>query len=183
MKYAGDDGVAAYGVVMYVSFIFIAIFIGYSIGTAPIASYHYGANNESELKSILRKSSVITLTLGAAMLVICAIFATPLSAIFVSYDKALLDMTARGLFIFSFSFIFTGFSIFASSFFTALNNGPVSAAISFLRTLVFQLGGILILPIFFELDGIWYSIIVSEALAMITTVIFLIANKRKYNYM
>ena len=183
MKYAGDDGVAAYGVIMYVSFIFIAIFIGYAIGTAPIISYHYGANNEHELKSILRKSSVITLTLGASMLITGAMFAGPLSAIFVSYDKALLEMTTSGLFIFSFSFIFSGYSIFISSFFTALNNGLVSAALSFLRTLVFQLGGILILPIFLGLDGIWYSMLIAEVLAMATTVILLFANNKKYKYM
>ena len=183
MKYAAEDGIAAYGVIMYVSFIFIAIFIGYSIGTAPIISYHYGAKETDELKSLLNKSTVVCFVLGIAMTLICAFLAAPLSAIFVSYDKALLEMTARGLFIFSFSFILSGFSIFASSFFTALNNGPVSAAISFLRTLVFQLGGILILPIFFELDGIWFSMLLAEILATITTVIFLIANRRKYNYM
>ena len=138
LKFAAEDGVAAYGVIMYVSFIFIAIFIGYSIGTAPIISYHYGAGSKGELKSLLGKSTVISFALGGVMTLICAIFATPLSAIFVSYDAALLEMTARGLLIFSFSFLLSGFSIFASSFFTALNNGPVSAAISFLRTLVYQ---------------------------------------------
>jgi Na+-driven multidrug efflux pump len=183
MRFAAEDGVAAYGVIMYVSFIFVAIFIGYSIGTAPIISFHYGAQNNRELKSILRKSTVITFLLGGAMTLISAAFSTPLSAIFVGYDKALLEMTAKGLFIFSFSFLLSGFSIFASSFFTALNNGPISAAISFLRTLVYQLGGILILPIFFELDGIWFSMLTSEILALITTVIFLIAKRKKYGYM
>lgn len=183
MKFAAEDGVAAYGVIMYVSFIFIAIFIGYSIGTAPIISYHYGAGSKGELKSLLGKSTVITFALGGAMTFICAIFATPLSAIFVGYDAALLEMTARGLLIFSLSFLLSGFSIFASSFFTALNNGPVSAAISFLRTLVYQLGGIIILPIFLELDGIWYSMLAAEVLALVTTVIFLLAKRKKYGYM
>ncbi len=183
MKFADEDGVAAYGVIMYVSFIFIAIFIGYSIGTAPIISYHYGAQNNGELKSLLRKSTAISFTLGGAMTIISALFATPLSAIFVGYDKVLLDMTARGLFIFSFSFLLSGFSIFASSFFTALNNGPVSAAIAFLRTLVYQLGGILILPVFFKLDGVWFSMLAAEMLALITTLIFIFAKRKKYGYM
>ena len=183
MKFAAEDGVAAYGVIMYVSFIFIAIFIGYSIGTAPIISFHYGASAKDELKSLLKKSTVISFALGGIMTLLCAIFATPLSAIFVSYDNKLLEMTARGLLIFSFSFLPSGFSIFASSFFTALNNGPVSAAISFLRTLVYQLGGIIILPIFFELDGIWFSMLAAEVLALITTLIFLFAKRKKYGYM
>lgn len=183
MKFAGEDGIAAYGVIMYVSFIFIAIFIGYSIGCAPIVGYHYGANNSDELKSLLKKSTVISFALGAAMLVLSFLFSRPLSAIFVSYDAELLDMTARGMRIFSLSFLFSGFCIFASSFFTALNNGPISAAISFLRTLVYQMAGVLVLPIFFELDGIWYSMLASEIFALLTTLIFLFANRKKYNYM
>jgi len=183
MKFAGEDGVAAYGVLMYVGFIFIAIFIGYSIGCAPIIGYKYGANDENQLKSLLKKSTVINFTLGAAMLTIAFVFARPLSSIFVGYDKELLEMTTRGMRIFSLSFIFSGFCIFSSSFFTALNNGPISAAISFIRTLVYQLLGVLILPIFFKLDGIWFSMLVAEILALMTTLIFLFANRKKYNYM
>ncbi len=183
MKFAGEDGIAAYGVIMYIGFIFIAIFIGYSIGSAPIVSYKYGAGDTDELKSLLKKSTVITTVLGVLMVALAFFFAMPLSSIFVGYDKALLDMTARGLKIFSLSFILSGFCIYASSFFTALNNGPVSAAISFMRTLVYQLLGVLILPIFFELDGIWYSMLASEALALITTIAFLFAMRKKYNYM
>lgn len=183
MKFAEEDGVAAYGVIMYVSFIFIAIFIGYSIGCAPIIGYHYGAQNKDELKNVLKKSTAITLAAGAVMLAFGFIFATPLSKIFVSYDPVLLDMTVRGLKIFSLSFFFSGFCIFASSFFTGLNNGAVSAAISFLRTLVYQIALILILPLIFELDGIWYSMLAAEVLAFITTVIFIFAMRKKYGYM
>ena len=182
MRFAGEDGVAAYGVMMYVGFIFIAIFIGYSVGTAPIVGYNFGAKNEHELKSLLRKSAVISFALGIAMTLTAFIFARPLSMIFVSYDEALLEMTVHGFRIFSLSFVLSGFCIYGSSFFTALNNGIVSAAISFMRTLVFQMAGILVLPIFWELDGIWYSMLAAEALALITTFIFLIANRRKYNY-
>jgi Na+-driven multidrug efflux pump len=182
MRFAGEDGVAAYGVMMYVGFIFIAIFIGYSVGTAPIVGYNFGAKNAHELKSLLRKSAVISFTLGIAMTLIAFIFARPLSMIFVGYDTALLEMTVRGFRIFSLSFVLSGFCIYGSSFFTALNNGIISAAMSFMRTLVYQAVGILVLPIFWELDGIWYSMLVAEALALITTFIFLFANKKKYNY-
>jgi putative MATE family efflux protein len=183
MKYASENGVAAYGVIMYVSFIFIAIFIGYSISTAPIVGYNYGAANTEELKSLLKKSTVITFGLGSVMLILAFAFATPLSMIFVSYDTELLEMTARGLRIFSLSFLLSGFCIFASSFFTALNNGPISAAISFLRTLVYQMLGVLLLPLFFELDGIWFSVLAAEILAFVTTLAFLFANRKKYKYM
>ncbi len=183
MKFAGEDGVAAYGVIMYVSFIFIAIFIGYSIGSAPIAGYNYGAQNTDELKNVLKKSMLICFTLGAAMFIVSAAAARPLAGIFIGYDEDLLNMTVRGMRIFSVSFIFSGFSIFVSSFFTALNNGLVSALISFLRTLVYQLLAVIILPIIFELDGIWYSMILTNVLALITTLIFLFALRKKYHYM
>lgn len=183
MKFAKEDGVAAYGVIMYVSFIFIAIFIGYSIGCAPIVGYHFGAQNTDELKNVLKKSTVITLAGGALMLAFGLAFATPLSKIFVSYDPVLLGITVRGLKIFSLSFIFSGFCIFASSFFTGLNNGVISAAISFLRTLVYQIVLVLLLPVFFELDGIWYSMLAAEFLAFVTTVIFIFAMRKRYGYM
>ena len=171
MRLVGEDGVSAYGVIMYVSFTFIAIFIGYAVSTAPIVGYHYGAQNKEELQSLLKKSTIITFSVGVLMAAICFIFATDLSSIFVGYDKQLLEMTERGLRIFSFSFILSGFSIFGSSFFTALSNGPISALISFMRTLVYQLLGVIVLPIFFKLDGVWYSMLVAEILALLTTLI------------
>ena len=183
MKFAKEDGVAAYGVIMYVGFIFTAMFIGFSISCAPVVGFHYGANNTSELKSILKKSTLILFVSGGVMLSVGEIFAEPLARIFVGYSPELLLMTARGLRIFSLSFLISGFCIFSSSFFTALNNGPVSAAISFMRTLVYQLSLVLILPIFFRLDGIWFSMVVAELLALFTTLIFLFANRKKYQYM
>lgn len=183
MKYAGENGVAAYGVLMYVSFIFIGVFIGFSIGSAPIISYHYGAKNHSELKSLLKKSSVITAVFSVLMVLLGEVLAKPLSLIFVSYDASLLSMTIRGFAIFSLSYFFTGFAILGSGFFTALNNGLVSAIISFLRTLVFQIAAVLILPIFWGIDGIWVSVIVAEASAVLVAVIFLFALRKKYNYM
>ncbi len=183
MRFAGENGVAAYGAIMYVGYIFIAIFIGYSVGTAPIIGYHFGAANTDELKSILKKSAVIILLLSVSMAALALLLARPLSLIFVSYDEQLLEMTVHGFRIFAFSFLASGFCIFGSSFFTALNNGLVSALISFMRTLVFQMGLILILPVFFELEGIWYSMLVAELLALIVTVIFLFANRKKYRYM
>ena len=180
IKYAKENGVAAYGVIMYVSFIFIAIFIGYSIGTAPIIGYHYGAANKNELKNLLKKSTVISFAVGTAMLIISFTCAKPLAMIFAAGNEELLSLTVHGLKIFSFSFIFSGFCIFASSMFTALNNGPVSAALSFMRTLVYQLVLILVLPAFFGLNGVWFSMLIAEALALITTVFFVLIKRNKY---
>lgn len=183
MKYAGENGVAAYGVLMYISFIFISIFIGYSIGTAPIIGFHYGAKNTDELKSLLRKSICLIGCTSILMVFVGIVLAEPLSSLFVGYDEALFEMTLKGFIIYSFSFLFCGFSIYASSFFTALNNGIVSAVISFLRTLLFQSLCVLILPIFFELDGVWFSVIVSETLAAILSASCIYAFRKKYNYL
>lgn len=182
LKYAGEDGVAAYGVLMYVNFVFIAVFIGYSVGTAPVISYHYGAQNHKELKGLLKKSIVIICIFAFMMFISAELLAKPLSMIFVGYDEDLLQMTLRAFFIFSFSFIFAGFPIFGSSFFTALNNGLLSASISFLRALVFQVLAVLIFPIFLGLDGIWLSIVAAELLAMIVTVLLTVLKRKKYNY-
>ncbi len=182
LKYAGENGVAAYGVLMYVNFVFIAVFIGYSIGTAPIVSYHFGAANHTELHSLLKKSMVIILIFSLVMFLLAEVFAYPFSYIFVGYDKTLMDMTLRGFLIFSFSFLFAGFAIFGSGFFTALNDGLTSALISFLRTLVFQIAAVLILPLIWELDGIWISIVAAEVMALIITMIFIILKREKYKY-
>lgn len=183
MRYAKENGVAAYGVIMYVSFIFVAMFIGYAVGTAPIVGYHYGAANTRELKNLLKKSTVICFGTGAATTALALLLSSPLSTLFAGYDPELYNMTLHGFRVFSFSFIMSGFCIYGSSFFTALNNGLMSAIISFMRTLVFQTVGILVLPIFWELDGVWYSMLVAEVLSLITTVILLILNRKKYKYM
>ncbi len=183
LSLAGENGVAAYGTLMYIQFIFIAIFIGYTIGTAPVVSYNYGAQNHEELKSILRKSLILTGLAGVIMMFLAQVLAGPLANIFVGYDAELFQMTKHAFRLFSFSFLLAGINIFASAFFTALNNGGVSAAISFLRTLVFQVLSVLILPVFFKLDGIWWAITVAEAFAIVITLIFLIANRKKYHYM
>lgn len=182
MKFAGEDGVAAYGVLMYVQFVFIALFIGYAIGSAPIIGYHYGATNHSELKNMLKKSIIIMSVSGVVMTLLAQALALPLAKVFVGYDEGLFDMTVHAFRVFSFSFILAGINIFASSFFTALNNGAVSAAISFLRTLIFQSTAVIVLPMIWELDGIWLSITVAEVFALIISVIFLVAKKKKYNY-
>ncbi len=182
LKYAGEDGVAAYGVLMYVNMIFLAVFIGYSMGTAPVVSYHFGAANTEELQSLRKKSLIIIGVASVVMLVLAEILARPLGLIFSSYDQTLLNMTVRAFFIYSFSFLFSGFGIWSSSFFTALNNGPVSAIISFLRTLVFQVAAVLILPLIFELDGIWLSIVVAEFLAVVVGFIFFVALRKRYKY-
>ncbi len=184
MRFAGEQGVAAYGVMMYVSFIFVAIFIGYSIGTAPIIGYNYGAENHKELKNIFKKSIIITIVLSISMTILGIVLAKPLSLIFVSHNISLLNLTIHGFKLFSFQFLFCGIAILGSGFFTALNNGLVSALISFLRTLVFQLIAILTLPLIITpaTDGVWLSVVVAEFTATVLTVIFLIANKKKYKY-
>lgn len=182
LAYAGEDGVAAYGVLMYVNMIFIAVFIGYSIGTAPIISYHFGAKNENELQGLLKRSTVIISVSAFLMLALSFVLAVPLSKIFVGYDEGLYNMTVRGFYINAFSFLFAGFAIFGSGFFTALNDGITSAAISFLRTLVFQIIAVLVLPLIFKLDGIWYSIVVAELMAVVVTVFFIYIKRKKYGY-
>lgn len=182
MRFAGEDGVAAYGVIMYVNFIFIAMFIGFVIGAGPIVSFHYGAGNTDELKSLRKKSINIVYLAGGTMVIVALALSSLLCRIFVGYDATLYDLTLRGFRIFAFSYLVTGFNIFGSAFFTALNNGGVSAVISFLRTLVFQIAAVLLLPIIWELDGVWLAIIVAELSSAIVTTIFLVAKKRQYNY-
>ena len=182
MRLAGEDGVAAYGVIMYVSFIFAAISIGYAVGSAPVVGFHYGAENSGELKSLLGKSVRLTAGAGIAMAVLAAVLSAPLSKIFVSYDQELLEMTVRGFRVYAFSFLFVSFNIFASSFFTALGNGGVSALISALRTLVFQCVGVLILPILLELDGVWLAVVAAAAAACAVSVLALVLNRKVYRY-
>ena len=182
MRLAGQNGIAAYGAVMYVEFAFIAVFIGYSIGTAPIVSYHYGSENHNEVKNMLQKSFKIMSILGITMMVLAQILASPLAKVFVGYDKQLFDMTVHGFRLFSFYFILAGINIYASSFFTALNNGMISAIISFSRTLGFETLAVIILPIFLQLDGVWLAITVAEICAFVISISFLIAKREKYHY-
>lgn len=182
MRYAGEDGIAAYGVLMYVNMIFQAIFIGFSVGSAPVVSYHYGAQTDGELKSLRQKSLVLISLFSVMMLIAGQLLAYPLSAIFVGYDDGLMEMTVHAFTIFSFSFLLSGFSILGSSFFTALGDGLTSALIAFLRTLVFQSAAVLILPLFWGLDGIWSAIIVAEVMAALVTFLFLAWKQKKYHY-
>lgn len=182
LRYAGENGIAAYGTMMYVNFVFLAAFIGYSIGTAPVVGFHYGAQNHSELKGLLRKSLVIIGGFSITMLLSGYVLADPLSRLFVGYDPELMDLTKSGFYTFALSFLFAGFAIFFSGFFTALNDGLTSALISFLRTLVFQIAAVMILPIFWGIDGIWWSVVVAEALTVVTGVIFLVLKQKKFQY-
>jgi len=182
LNYAGEDGIAAYGVLMYVSLIFQAAFIGYSVGAAPAVSYHYGAQNHGELKGLLRKSFVLISIFALSMFAAAELLARPLSLVFVGYDQDLLELTLRAFLFYSFSFLFSGFPIFGSAFFTALNDGLVSALISFLRTLVFQVAAVLTFPLVWKLDGIWLSIAGAEAMALAVTLLFLAGKRKKYRY-
>lgn len=182
MKFAGQDGIAAYGVIMYVNFIFIAIFIGFSIGSSPIIGYHYGAENNDELKSLLKKSLLIIATISLALTVFAELLSSPLAKIFVSYDENLFAMTRDGYRLYTLSYLICGFNIWGSAFFTALNNGFMSATISFLRILVFQIICLLLLPAIFDVNGIWISIVVAEFLAVSVTATLIIKNREKYQY-
>lgn len=182
MKFAGENGVAAYGVIMYVNIIFMAIFMGYSFGSAPIISYHYGAGNHQELKNLFRKSIKLLAISGVLLVLLSEIFARPLVAIFAGKDLELLAMTTRGFEIYALAFIVMGFNVWGSAFFTALNNGVISGTISFLRTLVFQIASILILPAILGIDGIWLSIIAAEMLSLVITGVFLFIQRKCYHY-
>ncbi len=182
IRYAGENGVAAYGVLMYVNLCFLALFIGYVIGAGPVVSFHHGAQNHAELKSLVRKSLVLIGAFSFCMLVLCEVLAVPLSDLFAGYDAALHDMTVRGFRIFAFSFLFAGLAIFGSSFFTALNNGLISALISFLRTLIFQTAAVIVFPLIWGIDGIWASIVGAEVMAALTAMIFLAVFRKKYRY-
>lgn len=182
MKLAGADGVVAYGIIMYVSFIFSGTYQGYSIGAAPIVGYHYGAGNKEELKSLFKKSLILVQTASLLLTLFAELLAEPLSGIFVSYDKDLMNMTTNAIRLFSLSFLIGGINVFASSFFTALNNGFVSALISFLRTLVFQIIMIFLLPAVYGLNGIWLAVVAAELLALIVSVACFIINHKKYGY-
>ena len=167
---------------MYVNFVFLSAFIGYSIGTSPVVSFHYGAQNHSELKNLLKKSGVIIGLCSVAMLVLGWALAMPMSRLYAGYDPALLEMTVHGFKIFAWSFLFAGFAIFSSGFFTALNDGLTSAIISFLRTLVFQIAAVMLLPLIWGIDGIWWSVVVAEVMAVLVGLIFLAAKRKKYGY-
>ena len=183
MKYVGEDGVSAYGVLMFVQFIFVAIYIGYAIGCAPITGYHFGAQNHVELKNMLRKSAFLSAISGVVLTILAIVLSSPLAKLFVGYDEELYELTRHAFSLFAYSFLLAGFNIFTSSFFTALNNGAVSAAISFMRTLIFQTSSVLILPIFLGVDGIWWAITVAEVFAFFLSLIFLFAKREKYHYM
>ena len=182
IRYAGEDGVAAYGVLMYVNMIFLAMFIGYSTGIAPVVGYHYGAGNHPELKSLRRKSLLIILASSLIMFALAECLSAPLSGLFVRYDPELLALTVRAFSIYSFSFLFSGIAIFGSAFFTALNDGLTSALISFLRTLLFQVAAVVIFPLIWGIDGIWLSIVAAEVMAVAVTLAFLVGKRKKYHY-
>ena len=182
MAHAGEDGIAAYGVIMYVNFIFIAVFIGLSIGAAPIIGFNHGAENHPELRNVLKKCLTLLAGFAVVLTLTAELISRPLAGIFVGYDPVLHDMTTRGFRIYILSFLLSGFNIFGSSFFTALNNGLISALISFLRTLVFQIGAVLLLPLVFELDGIWWSVVAAELGSLVLTAFFMVKYRKRYHY-
>lgn len=182
LKYVGEDGVVIYGLLMYVSLIFSAIFVGYSNGAVPVFSYHYGAQNHTELKNLRIKSLVIIGLTSVIMFILSEVLAYPFSILFLKDTGQLLSDTVHAFQIFSFAYLFTGMAIFGSGFFTALNNGQISALISFLRTFVFELGAVLFLPVLLGADGIWCSAVFAELMAAVAGTIFMAALQRRYHY-
>ena len=182
MRLMGSDGVAVFGIIMYVNFIFISIFLGYSMGSAPIVSYHYGAGHKDELKGLFRRSLVLIGVTSVVLTAAALLLARPLSTIFVSYDPDLLAITTRAFTIYSISFLLTGFNIYASSFFTALNDGFTSALLSFARTLVFQILAVVLLPMVLGVDGVWSAVILAELLALVLSVYCFVRNRKRYGY-
>lgn len=182
MDMAGENGVSAYGVIMYVNFIFIAVLSGYAIGIAPVIGYNYGARNNDELKNVFKKSLFLMAVFGVVLTLLAVGFSHPLAKLFVGYDESLFIMTKNALRIYSIGFIIMGFSIFGSAFFTALGNGIISALISFLRTFIFQIAAVIILPMILDLTGIWLSVPVSELFAFLITIFFFAKMRKKYGY-
>lgn len=182
MRIAGENGVAAYGIIMYVNFIFMGVFMGYSLGSAPIISYHFGAENYGELKNLFRKSLTLMCGFGIILTILAELLARPLIMIFASYDMKLFTMTCRGFMLYALAFLFMGINVWGSAFFTALNNGLISATISFLRTLAFQIILIFVLPVLWGIDGIWLSVVFAEILSLIVTIAFFAAKRKKYKY-
>ena len=182
MAWAGEDGIAAYGVIMYVNFAFMSVYIGFVIGAAPLVGYNHGADNRPELKNIFRKSLILLGAFSLVMTLLAEVTSAPLSKIFVGYDPKLYEITVRGFRIYSLSFLLCGFNLFGSSLFTALNNGLISAVISFFRTLICQIAAVMLLPLVLELDGIWLSIVVAEFAALVLTVICFVKYRKRYHY-
>ena len=182
LRYAGENGIAAYGVIMYVNFVFVSVFLGFSVGTAPLIGFNYGADNQKELKNLFRKSMIGIAVLSLVMTASAILLARPLAGVFVGYDAALLEMTARGFMIYALSFLLCGFNIYGSALFTALNNGLISAGIAFVRTLICQIAAVMLLPLIWELDGIWFAIVAAELAALLLTAFFMVKYRKCYHY-
>ena len=182
LSIAGEDGVAAYGAIMYITFIFMSIYLGYASGSAPLISFQYGAKNHEELHNLVRKSIVLMLGMGMVITMTAELAAEPLLGAFVGYDKELFSLTLHGYRIYVLAFLLMGLNIWGAALFTALNNGLVSAAISFLRTFGFEMAAVLLLPLWLGIDGIWISIFVAELCTCFFTVYFVMRKGEVYHY-
>lgn len=181
LRFAGSDGVAAYGVMQYCTFIFFAIFAGYNMGVQPLFSYNFGADNRIEMKNLFKKSMILMESCGLLMLCLLVIFARPLVSVFVGYDADLVEMSVHGIRIYAILFVSCGINIFATGMFTALNNGVVSAICATVRVVIFEIGSVMILPLYFGLNGIWAAGPVAE-LSTIVVIIYVIALRKRYGY-
>jgi len=180
LKMAGEEGVSAYGVIMYMAMVFLAIYMGYVMGISPVVSYHFGAQNRDEMRSLKNKSLIILLIAAVVMTALSVGFSKQIAGIFVGYDEAMLQLTEHAFALYAFSFLLAPFNIFASGFFTALNNGPVSAAIAFSRMLLFQCTAVLLLPKLLGLDGIWLAMPCAELATLFVSCWFFVSNNKSY---
>jgi len=182
MKYIGESGVAAYGILMYLGFVFAAVFIGYNLSVTQIIAFNYGERNHTELRSLLHKSIILISVGGVIMTTVAETAAAPLARFFVGYDESICILTIRAIRIYMLSFLICGLNMFASAWFTALNNGIISAISAFVRTFIFELGCVFILPTFFGVDGIWNAVNVAEVCALLFSAFLITAFSKKYGY-
>lgn len=182
MSLMGEDGVAAYGVIMYVDFIFISLLGGYMMGLENIVAYHHGAENHEEVKSLRQKSLKFVAIMGLLMFVAAELSAGALANFFVGYDQALTELATHAFRLYASAFLVMGFNSFASSFFTALGNGSISATISFCHTFVFEILAVLLLPLCLGADGIWLSLLVAECCCLLVSWFFFKRNQKRYQY-
>ena len=182
MELTGLNGVAAYGVLMNVGFLFGSVFLGFAVGSAPLFTYKYEREDHDELHSLFIKSTISVVLMGFLLYGVACMIEGPFAAEFFGGDELLITMTEEAFALHSLSYMVMGLAVFASAFFTAIHDSRVSFLISFLRTLLFEVLAILLLPMLFDLNGVWAASLTSEVLTLLVTVGLLISKKEKYQY-
>lgn len=182
MKYLGADGVSALTIVLYGQFLITAVFVGFSAGISPTLSYNYGANDTEEIRNVMKLSMLYIIISSIAMYILSVLGSEVIVSVFAPKGSSVYDIGYRGFMIFTISFIFTGMNIFSSAIFTAFSNGKVSATLSFFRTFVFIITGIILLPKVFGVDGVWMSVPIAELLSFIMSLVYIKKYSSVYGY-